>query len=218
MCTGPTPTGLACCSRGAPCAAGHRARESVLQAEWLSGPEGVARTSTRARETPAFVGTWLWVGGRSLQDYPARGCHPRHPFQTSAWRRRSLHGWPGGRLTPHLPVQLAPNWGRGRRPGIASLLTPRLPPASVSLLEAYRALQCCQAPPSAPDSRGVQTLPWPPLAPLAPLAPGLRAGPRRAPGAVAAAAARGQPSGPTSPPAARVPLPRSGPRASSLLI
>lgn len=38
---------------------------------------------------------------------------------------------------PHLLVPLAPNWGRGRRPGIGSLLAPRLLPASVSLLEAY---------------------------------------------------------------------------------
>lgn len=64
--------GLACCSRGAPCAAGHRARESVWQAEWLSGPEGVARTSTRARARRPR----LWERGCGLAGDPCKTTRP----------------------------------------------------------------------------------------------------------------------------------------------
>lgn len=104
----------------------------------LRGSVPPRASSAPPRETPEFVGTWLCVGGRSLQDYPAR-CH----FAPLA--DLSLEGAEPQRVArrpphPHLPVQLAPNWGRGRRPGIASLQTPREPPASVSLPGAHRAL------------------------------------------------------------------------------
>lgn len=71
-------------------------RESVLHAQGLCASEGVVRISTRdARVCGNVVVCW--------REIPARlpsPLSPQHPFQTSAWRGRSLNGWPGGRLTP----------------------------------------------------------------------------------------------------------------------
>lgn len=45
----------------------------------------------------------LWERGCVLAGDPCKTTQPAvtsHPLQTSAWRGRSLNGWPGGRFTP----------------------------------------------------------------------------------------------------------------------
>lgn len=76
VCTGLKPTGLACCSRGAPVPCWTQGSQ-VLSCT-LRGSVPPRASSAPPRETPEFVGTWLCVGGRSLQAYPAR-CHLSTP-------------------------------------------------------------------------------------------------------------------------------------------
>lgn len=80
MCTGVEPTGLACCSRGAPCPAGHTRLASLSCT--LRGsvpPEGVVRTSTRdARVCGNVVVCWREIPARlPCPLSPRTPCRPR---------------------------------------------------------------------------------------------------------------------------------------------
>lgn len=74
----------------------HKARQSVLHAQGLCASRG-RRPHLHARRPS------LWERGCVLAGDPCKTTLPAvtsHPLQTSAWRGRSLNGWPSGRLTP----------------------------------------------------------------------------------------------------------------------
>lgn len=183
----------------------------------LSVSVGVARPSTRdAQVCGNLVVSWREIPA-SLPHPPPTPLSPRHPpSRPQPPRGRSLGGRP-----PHPPT-FQSHWrqtgGGGDARGIGG---PLGAPSRASCLSFPTRRTLERAPGAKAPPSASQTLAEFKLSP-APAA-GVRDGPRRAPGTVAAAAAaRGRPPcspcSPRSPPAACLPLPRSGPRASSLLI
>lgn len=178
---------------------------------WTQGPQVcLARLAAlRPRVSSEFVGSWLCVGGRALQDSPAR-CH----LGTPARPQPGGGGASAGGQTAASPPPSSPigaKLGEGATPGNRQPTSPSLASCLSFPTRSTPGRTSGARPRPAPQTLAEFKLS---LAPLA----GARAGPRRAPGTVAATAARGRPRAPLSPPAACVPLPRSGPRASSLLI
>lgn len=183
----------------------------------LSVSVGVVRPSTRdAQVCGNLVVSWREIPA-SLPHPPPAPLSPRHPpSRPQPPRGRSLGGRP-----PHPPT-FQSHWrqtgGGGDARGIGG---PLGAPSRASCLSFPTRRTLERAPGAKAPPSASQTLAEFKLSP-APAA-GVRDGPRRAPRTVAAAAAaRGRPPcspcSPRSPPAACLPLPRSGPRASSLLI